>query len=213
VKAAQAAVAQDVKLPAGNWLAWGGQFENLQRAQARLAIIVPAVFLLIGVLLFFALGSVGEALLVFGCVPLALIGGVVALALRGIPFSVSAAVGFIAVSGVATLNGLVLLQAIKERLAGGLSAPEAALEGALARLRAVLTTALVAVLGFMPMALAMGPGSEVQRPLATVVVGGLITATALTLMGLPAFAGWVLARPGAAPVVASFPSEISRAGE
>lgn len=194
VTAAQAAVERDVKLPPGTWLGWGGQFENLQRAQARLAVIVPAVFVLIGVLLYFALGSVAEALLVFGCVPLALIGGVVAIALRGIPFSVSAAVGFIAVSGVATLNGLVLLQAIKERVAEGAPADVAARDGALARLRAVLTTALVAILGFLPMALATGPGSEVQKPLATVVIGGLITATALTLVALPSFAGWVLGR-------------------
>jgi cobalt-zinc-cadmium resistance protein CzcA len=146
------------------------------------------------VLLYFALGSVAEALLVFACVPLALVGGVAALTLRGIPFSVSAAVGFIAVSGVATLNGLVLMQAIKERLADGATPADAAVQGSLLRLRAVLTTALVAILGFLPMAFATGAGSEVQKPLATVVIGGLITATLLTLVVLPAFASRVLAR-------------------
>ncbi len=190
---AQAAVNQDVQLSAGTWIDWGGQFENLQRAEARLALVVPVVFTLIAVLLFFALGSVGQAALVFACVPLALVGGALALLLRGMPFSVSAAVGFIAVSGVATLNGLVLMQAIRERLDAGLSPSEAAVDGAMGRLRAVLTTALVAILGFMPMALANGAGAEVQKPLATVVIGGLITATLLTLVVLPTFAGRVLA--------------------
>jgi cobalt-zinc-cadmium resistance protein CzcA len=183
-----------VKLPTGSWLGWGGQFENLQRAQARLALIVPGVFVLIAILLYFALGSVSQAALVFGCVPLALVGGAFALFLRGMPFSVTAAVGFIAVSGVATLNGLVLMQAIRERVASGVAPAEAVVDGALARLRAVLTTALVAVLGFIPMALATGAGSEVQKPLATVVIGGLITATLLTLVVLPTFAAWMLTR-------------------
>lgn len=183
-----------VALPAGSWLDWGGQFENLQRAEARLGLLVPVVFVLIGVLLYLALGSVAQAGLVFACVPLALIGGALALFLRGMPFSVSAAVGFIAVSGVATLNGLVLIQAIRERLDAGMSTTEAAVEGAMQRLRAVLTTALVAILGFMPMAIAHGAGAEVQKPLATVVIGGLLTATLLTLVVLPTFAGRVLAR-------------------
>jgi cobalt-zinc-cadmium resistance protein CzcA len=194
VKEAQAKVAQSVKLTPGSWIGWGGQFENLQRAQARLALIVPGVFVLIAVLLYFALGSASQAALVFACVPLALVGGAFALFMRGMPFSVTAAVGFIAVSGVATLNGLVLMQAIRERVASGVSPSEAAVEGALVRLRAVLTTALVAVLGFVPMALASGPGSEVQKPLATVVIGGLISATVLTLIVLPTFAAWVLKR-------------------
>lgn len=124
----------------------------------------------------------------FACVPLALVGGALALVLRGMPFSVSAAVGFIAVSGVATLNGLVLMQAIRERLTGGAAPRLAAIEGATSRLRAVLTTALVAILGFIPMAFAHGAGAEVQKPLATVVIGGLLTATALTLLVLPTFA-------------------------
>jgi cobalt-zinc-cadmium resistance protein CzcA len=139
-------------------------------------------------LLFMALGSFAEAGLVFACVPLALVGGALALLLRGMPFSVSAAVGFIAVSGVATLNGLVLMQAIRERLQAGLPPRDAAIEGASSRLRAVLTTAMVAIVGFIPMAIAHGAGAEVQKPLATVVIGGLITATALTLLVLPTFA-------------------------
>ena len=184
---AQTAVA-DVLLPAGVYLTWGGQFENLQRAEARLALVIPVVFLLIGSLLYMALGTIREAALVFVCVPLALVGGALALMLRGMPFSVSAAVGFIAVSGVATLNGLVLMQAIRERLTAGDSPLEAAAGGAASRLRAVLTTALVAIVGFIPMAIATGSGAEVQKPLATVVIGGLITATVLTLLVLPTFA-------------------------
>ncbi|MDV0438448.1 efflux RND transporter permease subunit [Xanthomonas sacchari] len=190
VGAAQAAVA-DVALPPGAYLSWGGQFENLQRAERRLATVVPVVFLLIGGLLFMALRSVKEAVLVFSCVPLALVGGLLALLLRGMPFSVSAAVGFIAVSGVATLNGLVLMQAMRERLEAGDLPLQAAIDGAGSRLRAVLTTALVAIVGFIPMAIASGSGAEVQKPLATVVIGGLITATALTLLVLPTFAARV----------------------
>lgn len=178
----------DIELPPGYYLDWGGQFENLQRAQARLGLVIPIVFVLIGVLLFMALGSFAEAGLVFACVPLALVGGALALLLRGMPFSVSAAVGFIAVSGVATLNGLVLMQAIRERLDQGLPQMEAAIQGAASRLRAVLTTALVAIVGFIPMAIAHGAGAEVQKPLATVVIGGLLTATILTLFVLPTFA-------------------------
>ena len=187
VSDAQDRVSQ-IDLPAGVYLDWGGQFENLKRAEQRFSIVIPIVFVLIGVLLFLALGSFAEAGLVFACVPLALIGGALALLLRGMPFSVSAAVGFIAVSGVATLNGLVLMQAIRERLTAGLPPSEAAIEGASSRLRAVLTTALVAIVGFIPMALAHGAGAEVQKPLATVVIGGLLTATALTLLVLPTFA-------------------------
>ncbi|MBN8726771.1 MAG: CusA/CzcA family heavy metal efflux RND transporter [Xanthomonadales bacterium] len=190
---AQAAVSA-VSLPSGVHLDWGGQFENLQRAEARLALVIPAVFLMIGGLLYLALGSIRQAALVFTCVPLALIGGAVMLLLRGMPFSVSAAVGFIAVSGVATLNGLVLMQAIRERLDAGDAPLEAATSGAASRLRAVLTTALVAIVGFIPMATATGPGAEVQKPLATVVIGGLVTATLLTLVVLPAFATRAIAQ-------------------
>ena len=187
VSDAQAKVDQ-IQTPPGVRLEWGGQFKNLQRAEQRLGLVIPIVFILIGVLLFMALGSFAEAGLVFACVPLALIGGALALLLRGMPFSVSAAVGFIAVSGVATLNGLVLMQAIRERLQAGLPPRDAAIEGASSRLRAVLTTALVAIVGFIPMAIAHGAGADVQKPLATVVIGGLLTATALTLLVLPTFA-------------------------
>jgi heavy metal efflux system protein len=189
---AQAAVA-DLSLPSGVYLDWGGQFENLQRAEARLALVIPFVFLMIGSLLYMALGTIREAALVFVCVPLALVGGVLSLLVRGMPFSVSAAVGFIAVSGVATLNGLVLMQAIRERLTAGDSPREAAANGAGGRLRAVLTTALVAIVGFIPMAIATGAGAEVQKPLATVVIGGLISATVLTLLVLPTFAAQAMA--------------------
>ena len=193
---AQTAVAQEVKLTPGSWLDWGGQFENLERASARLTIIVPIVFLVIAVLLFMALGSATEAALVFACVPLALVGGSLALLLRGMPFSISAAVGFIAVSGVATLNGLVLMQSIRQRIGGETDLVAAVVDGAIGRLRAVLTTALVAILGFIPMAVAIGAGAEVQKPLATVVVGGLLTSTVLTLLVLPTFYVWLMARRG-----------------
>lgn len=183
---------QQVKLTSGYSLKWGGQFENLKRAEQRLGLVIPVVFILIGILLFMALGSFAEAGLVFACVPLALIGGVLALLLRGIPFSVSAAVGFIAVSGVATLNGLVLMQSIRERLNAGHNPHDAAVGGAFARLRAVLTTATVAIVGFIPMAIASGAGAEVQKPLATVVIGGLLTTTALTLLVLPTFASKIV---------------------
>ncbi|MCA0368739.1 MAG: CusA/CzcA family heavy metal efflux RND transporter, partial [Proteobacteria bacterium] len=188
VAEAQAKVADQVQPPPSGWIDWGGQFENLQRASARLGLIVPIVFLTIGGLLVLALRSWKDAALVFAGVPLALVGGALALAARGMPLSISAAVGFIAVSGVATLNGLVLMQAIRGRLSEGALASQAALEGAVDRLRPVLTTALVAVLGFVPMAFASGPGAEVQKPLATVVIGGLSTATLLTLIVLPVLA-------------------------
>jgi heavy metal efflux system protein len=194
VAEAQRRVAEEVQLPAGYWSDWGGQFENLERASARLALIIPLVLLLIGVLLYFAVGSAREALLVFAGIPLALVGGALALLLRGMPFSISAAVGFIAVSGVATLNGLVLMQSINARLRDGVEPREAAISGAGARLRAVLTTALVAILGFVPMAIATGAGAEVQMPLATVVIGGLVSSTLLTLMVLPTFAAWMSSR-------------------
>lgn len=192
VDEARAKVAEARVVPAGYWIDWGGQFENLERASQRLALIIPIVAILIGILLFLALGSVWEALLVFACVPLALVGGALALLLRGMPFSISAAVGFIAVSGVATLNGLVLMQALKARLDDVGDRREAIIQATIGRLRAVLTTALVAILGFVPMAVASGAGAEVQKPLATVVIGGLITATILTLFVLPAISQWVL---------------------
>lgn len=183
-----------ISLPAGAYIEWGGQFENLQAAQARLAIVVPICFVLILALLYMALGGVAPALAVFSAVPLALAGGVFALVLRGMPFSISAAVGFIALSGVAVLNGLVMMTSIRKRLDAGLPLDEAITEGAIERYRPVLMTALVAAIGFVPMALATETGAEVQRPLATVVIGGLITATALTLFVLPAICRLVLKR-------------------
>jgi len=176
----------EVTVPPGYWLQWGGQFENLAAAKARLMVVVPACFAMILFLLFAALGRMRDALLVFSAVPLALTGGIAALWSAGLPFSVSAAVGFIALSGIAVLNGLVLLTYVKQLQAEGLPLPEALRQGALTRLRPVAMTALVAALGFAPMALATGAGAEVQKPLAIVVIGGLISATLLTLLALPA---------------------------
>ncbi|WP_426960376.1 efflux RND transporter permease subunit [Muricoccus radiodurans] len=184
---AQAQVERQVQLPPGYAITWGGQFENLAQARARLQVVVPACFLLILVLLYAALGSVRDALLVFTGVPLALSGGLLALWLRDMPFSVPAAVGFIALSGVAVLNGLVMASSIRSLLEEGkLSFRDAVYQGAMTRLRPVAMTALVASLGFVPMAIATGAGAEVQKPLATVVIGGLISATLLTLLVLPA---------------------------
>lgn len=191
---AAARIDQQVKLPSGSWIEWGGQFQNLQAATQRLAIIVPVCLLLITVTLYMAIGNVALTATVLTAVPLALAGGVFALALRGIPFSISAAVGFIAVSGVAVLNGLVLISAIRKRIEDGVEANAAVIDGAMERVRPVLMTALVASLGFLPMAIGTGTGAEVQRPLATVVIGGLATATVLTLFVLPAVCGMVLRR-------------------
>ncbi len=186
VAEAQAAVADRVTLPAGYHLAWGGQFKNLQEASRRLAIAVPLALLLIFALLFAAFNSARLALLIFLNVPIAATGGIFALQVAGLPFSISAGVGFIALSGVAVLNGVVLVSYILELRRAGMPAGDAVYEGALVRLRPVLMTALVAGLGFVPMALNQGMGAEVQRPLATVVIGGLVTSTLLTLFVLPA---------------------------
>ncbi|WP_375457187.1 efflux RND transporter permease subunit, partial [uncultured Methylobacterium sp.] len=186
VAEAQAKVEGRVRLPPGYAVTWGGQFENLASAKRRLMVVVPVCFLLIFLLLYSALGSPRDAVLVFSAVPLALTGGIVALWLRGMPVSVPAAVGFIALSGVAVLNGLVMLSFIKQLVAEGRPKREAILEGAMTRLRPVAMTALVASLGFVPMAIATETGAEIQRPLATVVIGGLISATLLTLVVLPA---------------------------
>jgi cobalt-zinc-cadmium resistance protein CzcA len=185
VEEAQAAVAANVEVPAGYWIGWGGEFEQLISAARRLRLVVPIALLLIFVLLFATLGSVRDALLVFTGVPLALTGGIAALWLRGLPLSITAGVGFIALSGVAVLNGLVMLTFITQLRARGVHLDHAVEEGARQRLRPVLMTALVASLGFVPMALATGTGAEVQRPLATVVIGGIISATLLTLLVLP----------------------------
>jgi cobalt-zinc-cadmium resistance protein CzcA len=186
VAEAQERINAAVSLPTGSWLDWGGQFENLIAARERLTIVVPACFFLIFLLLFSAFNSVKHALLVFTGVPLALTGGIVALWLRDIPFSISAAVGFIALSGVAVLNGLVMVTYINQLRMSGTAVDQAIAQGALTRLRPVLMTALVASLGFVPMALATGTGAEVQKPLATVVIGGLVSSTMLTLVVLPA---------------------------
>ena len=182
----QRQVAEKVKVPPGYWIGWGGQFEQLVAASERLAIVVPVALLLIFVLLCMSLGSVGDAALVFSGVPLALTGGIAALVMRDIPLSISAGVGFIALSGVAVLNGLVIISFIQRLRSEGRSVAEAVREGAMKRLRPVLMTALVASLGFVPMAIATGAGAEVQRPLATVVIGGIVSSTILTLIVLPA---------------------------
>lgn len=194
VEDAQARIENEVKLPTGSWMQWGGQFQNLQAATKRLALIVPVCFVLITAALYMAIGNAMLTATVLTAVPLALAGGVFALLLRGIPFSISASVGFIAVSGVAVLNGLVLISAINKRIADGLAPDMAVIAGAMERVRPVLMTALVASLGFVPMAIATGTGAEVQKPLATVVIGGLVTATVLTLFILPAITGMVLRR-------------------
>lgn len=185
VEEAQAVLDAQVRLPTGYWMAWGGQFEQLQSATERLQIVVPLALALVLTLLFMMFGNLKDGLLVFSGIPFALSGGILALALRGIPLSISAAVGFIALSGVAVLNGLVMLSFIRSLREEGKSVDEAVREGALTRLRPVLMTALVASLGFVPMALATGTGAEVQRPLATVVIGGILSSTALTLLVLP----------------------------
>jgi cobalt-zinc-cadmium resistance protein CzcA len=179
------AVAQNVKLPAGYQLLWSGEFENQERAMQRLAVVVPISLLLIFVLLFDAFGSLKTATLVLLNVPLALIGGFVALWVLGIPLSVSAAIGFIALSGQAVLNGVVMLTVIQQLRAGGASVIDAVRQGSLNRLRTVLMTAMLAALGLLPMALSHDIGSETQRPLAIVIIGGLFTATLLTLVVLP----------------------------
>jgi cobalt-zinc-cadmium resistance protein CzcA len=186
VAEAQRRIGAEVKLPAGTWLDWGGQFENLKSARERLMIVVPLCFFLIFLLLFSTFNNVRYALIVFSGVPLALTGGIVALWLRGMPFSISAAVGFIALSGVAVLNGLVMVTFINQLRTQGESLDAAVVQGSLTRLRPVLMTALVASLGFVPMAFAIGTGAEVQKPLATVVIGGIVSSTLLTLVVLPA---------------------------
>jgi len=185
VEEAGAALKEKVVIPTGYWTTWGGQFENLQSATKRLQIVVPVALLLVFVLLFAMFGNVRDGLIVFTGIPFALTGGILALWLRDIPLSISAAVGFIALSGVAVLNGLVMISFIRNLRESGARLDDAIFEGALTRLRPVLMTALVASLGFVPMAIATGTGAEVQRPLATVVIGGILSSTALTLLVLP----------------------------
>ena len=183
---AKAEMAKAVALPEGYRIEYGGQFKQLQEAKARLAVLVPACLLLILVLVYGALGSVSQALIVFAGIPLAVTGGVFALAVRAMPFSITAAIGFIALSGIAMLNGLVMVDHINHLRGEGMARDDAVREGAMDRLRPVISTALVASIGFLPMAIATGAGAEVQRPLATVVIGGILSSTLLTLLLLPA---------------------------
>lgn len=186
VEEVRSRVRENVQLPPGYWVGYGGTFEQLLSATARLQIVVPVALGTIVLLLYMALGSMKDALVVFSGVPLALTGGVLALWLRDLPFSISAAVGFIALSGVAVLNGLVMLSFISRLREEGLELHHAIVDGAMTRLRPVLMTALVASLGFVPMAINIGAGAEVQRPLATVVIGGILSSTILALFVLPA---------------------------
>ena len=197
VQEVQQAVKENVEVPAGYWVEYGGTYQKLQSATQRLSIVVPLTLALVVGLLIIALGSVKDAAIIFSGVPLALTGGIMALLLRDIPFSISAAVGFIALSGIAVLNGLVMISFIRDLRVHGQGLHEAIVEGALTRLRPVLMTALVAALGFVPMALNTGIGSEVQRPLATVVIGGIISSTLLTLVVLPALYRLVYGRSAA----------------
>jgi len=198
VAEAQDQIARRVKLPEGYQIEWGGQFENMQRANARLRFVVPLALALILALLYFSLGSMRDVLIVATGIPLGAIGGVAALWVRGMPFTVSAAIGFIALSGVAILNGLVLVTFIRQRLDAGRPLANAVREGCLVRLRPVLMTALVAAVGFIPMAVNVGIGGEVQRPLATVVIGGALSNTLLTLIVLPVLYCWFHPRQPAA---------------
>ncbi|MDZ4212348.1 MAG: CusA/CzcA family heavy metal efflux RND transporter, partial [Methylotenera sp.] len=185
VAEAQASIAQNVKIPAGNWLEWGGTFKQLKSAADRLKIVIPLALLIVFMLLYAVFGNFKDGLIVFSGIPFALTGGVTALWLTGIPLSISAGVGFIALSGVAVLNGLVMITFINNLRDEGKTVADAVREGALTRLRPILMTALVASFGFIPMAIATGVGAEVQRPLATVVIGGILSSTLLTLLVLP----------------------------
>ena len=201
---AQQKVASQIKLPDGYSIEFGGQFKNLQEARARLMIVVPVALALIFVLVFMALGSLRQTLLVYTGIPLAVTGGIFALWMRGLPFSISAGVGFIALSGVAVLNGLMMISYFNLLREQGREVADCVREGAMTRLRPVLMTALVASLGFVPMAIASGAGAEVQRPLATVVIGGILSSTFLTLVLLPTLYEWIEKRQKA--VVETAPS-------
>ena len=185
VDEAQNIVNEKLKLPSGYYLEWGGNFKNLQEATLRLSVLTPVALILILMMIYAAFQSVSETLMIFSCVPLALVGGVIGLLLNGLPFSISAGVGFIALSGIAVLNGVVLVNYFNQLKAEQLHGVELVKRGALLRLRPVLMTALVDIFGFLPMMLSHGAGSEVQKPLAAVVVGGIISSTLLTLLVLP----------------------------
>ena len=194
VNEATASLTSRLKLPEGYSFEFGGSFKNLNEARQRLAIVVPAALGLILLLIFMSFRSLRQTFIIATGIPLALTGGIVALWLRDMPFSITAAVGFIALSGVAVLNGLVMVTSFNDLLEEGRSLKETVTEGSLTRLRPVLMTALVAALGFIPMAIATGPGAEVQRPLATVVIGGILSSTFLTLVLLPVLYQWVMNR-------------------
>ena len=185
VREAQKKIHDQVNIPSGYSIEFGGQFKNLQEARMRLMLIVPAALLIVFLLIFMAFGSLRQAFMIYSGIPLAITGGIFAIWFRGMPFSISAAVGFIALFGVAVLNGLMLISYYNQLRDEGKGLLDAVIEGSLTRLRPVMMTALVASLGFVPMALGSGAGAEVQRPLATVVIGGIITSTLLTLIVLP----------------------------
>jgi cobalt-zinc-cadmium resistance protein CzcA len=200
---AQERIARSIDLPPGYSVDWGGQFENQQRAMRRLMLVIPAAVLIIFGLLFATFNSVPLAMLILLNVPFALVGGIAALWIRGLNLNLSASVGFIALFGVAVLNGIVMVSYVNRLRQDGIGVTEAVIEGAAVRLRPVLMTALVASLGFVPMALATSAGAEVQRPLATVVIGGLITSTALTLLVLPVVYPWFARRAVTPPRASS----------
>jgi cobalt-zinc-cadmium resistance protein CzcA len=186
VQEVQHRINQDLHLPPGYHVAYGGQFEHLQRAQTRLMIVVPLALLLIFILLFTSTGSVRDSFIIFTGTIFACFGGLIAIWIRGIPFTISSGVGFVVASGVSVLNGLIMVSTIKENRLEGMPLNKAIEEGVLLRLRPVFMAGLVAILGFLPMALSFGVGAEVQRPLATVVIGGVISDNLLTLLVLPA---------------------------
>jgi len=196
VEELQTKIDEQIYLPVGYQIKYGGEFENLERATERLYIVVPIALFLIFVMLFVSVNSIRQALIIFTGIPFAVVGGVVALWIRDIPFSISAGVGFIALFGVAVLNGIVMLTYYNTLIKEGMSVSEAVIKGSEIRLRPVITTALVASLGFIPMALSTSAGAEVQRPLATVVIGGLVTSTALTLLVIPALYKWFAIKVG-----------------
>jgi cobalt-zinc-cadmium resistance protein CzcA len=185
VNEAQATVEKKISLPAGYYVEWGGNFKNLQEAKKRLMILTPVSMVAVLLMIYFAFGSVGQTFLIFTCVPLALVGGVLSLFISGLPFSISAGVGFIALSGIAVLNGVVLVNYFNQLKLDGMTGIQLIKTGTLIRLRPVLMTALVAIFGFIPMVISSGVGAEVQRPLAVVVIGGIISSTLLTLIVLP----------------------------
>ena len=191
VEEAQAAVSRQVQLPPGYYVTWGGQFENQQQAMARLAVVVPLVIGLIFLLLFFTFGNLRQAALILLAIPFAMVGGLLGLMLGGLYLSVPASVGFIALFGVAVLNGVVKIAYINQLREQGMALDEAVLTGMVLRLRPVLMTAVVAMMALIPLLLATGPGSEIQRPLATVVIGGLFSSTALILVVMPVLYRWM----------------------